>query len=147
MSNPTHFDKISVAELLKRGLIPDLSRNAAVVLVVDDEHVIADTLASILCMSGYAAFPVYDAQNALDFAAAIVPDLVITDVSMPGMNGVDMAIAMKKLNPQIRILLFSGQASTSDLLRAARESGHSFKMLSKPVHPSELLANVSGMVA
>jgi DNA-binding response OmpR family regulator len=147
MSDPLHFEKIPLTQLVQRGLAPDLNSSAAVILVVDDERVIADTLASILCISGYAAFSVYDAQSALEFAAAIVPDLVITDVSMPGMNGVDMAILMKKSHPQMKVLLFSGQAATADLLRAARDSGHSFKLLSKPVHPSELLANVSGMVA
>jgi CheY-like chemotaxis protein len=147
MSDPLHFEKIPVAELVKRGLVPDLSTNAAVILVVDDERVIADTLAAILCRSGYAAFPVYDAQSALEFAGAIVPDLVITDVSMPGMNGIEMAIALKSTQPEIKILLFSGQAATSDMLSHARASGHDFKMLSKPVHPSELLTNVSGMVA
>ncbi len=147
MSDQLHFDKTSLAELLQRGLAPDLSTTNAVILVVDDEKVIADTLARIFFLSGYAAFPVYDALSALEFAETIVPDLVVTDVSMPGMNGVEMAIALKKLQPQTKILLFSGQAATSDLLSHARASGHDFKMLAKPVHPSELLANVSGLVA
>ena len=139
MSDPLHFEKIPVAELVKRGLVPDLSTNAAVILVVDDERVIADTLAAILCRSGYAAFPVYDAQSALEFAGAIVPDLVITDVSMPGMNGIEMAIALKSTQPEIKILLFSGQAATADLLEKARAQGYEFEILAKPVHPQDLL--------
>jgi hypothetical protein len=59
------------------------------------------------------------------------------------MNGIDLAIRMESLLPDCRILLFSGQASTVDLLASARAMGHNFTTLSKPVHPTELLKRVS----
>jgi len=68
-------------------------------------------------------------------------------VMMPGMNGVDLAIEVTKSKPACKVLLFSGQASTADLLRSARESGYSFSMLSKPVHPADLLAHISTLMA
>ncbi|HXB62207.1 MAG TPA: response regulator [Acidobacteriaceae bacterium] len=114
-----------------------------VILIVDDEKIIADTLAAIFNRSGYAAFAAYDAESALELAALVSPQLLITDVVMPVMNGIDLAIRMESLLPDCRILLFSGQASTVDLLASARAMGHNFTTLSKPVHPTELLKRVS----
>jgi len=54
-----------------------------VVLVVDDESAIADTLAEILSRSGYAAVPVYDAESALDTALLMPPEMLISDVMLP----------------------------------------------------------------
>jgi hypothetical protein len=63
-----------------------------VVLVVDDESVIADTLAEILSRSGYHAVPVYDGDSALETALLTPPEMLITDVVLPGMTGIELAI-------------------------------------------------------
>lgn len=115
-----------------------------VILVVDDERVIADTLAVILTRSGFSVFAAYNAAHALELAATVRPDLLLSDVMMcPGMDGTQLAIAMVKRFPNCKILLFSGNAATSDLLYEAREAGHDFVLLEKPVHPSDLLARIS----
>ena len=62
------------------------------VLVVDDEPSITDTLVAILRTAGYDAAPSYDAETALSLCESLRPDLLITDVVMPGMNGIEMAI-------------------------------------------------------
>ena len=112
---------------------------AALVFVVDDEKVIATTLATILNNSGFEAIPYTDPLEALLDAEFRCPDILITDVMMPQLNGVDLGVQFKAIHPTCRVLLFSGQASTSDLLRNARTKGHSFDLLAKPVHPTELL--------
>jgi CheY-like chemotaxis protein len=61
---------------------------------------------------------------------------------MPGMTGVELAIHFRKAQPECRILLFSGQAPTADLLEKARTQGYDFDLLSKPVHPTDLLAKL-----
>jgi CheY-like chemotaxis protein len=114
-----------------------------VVLVVDDESAIADTLSEILKLSGYAAMPVYDGEEALETALLMPPELLITDVMLPGMSGIELAIQMRRIFPDCRVLLFSGQAATSDLLSSAARAGHKFTLLIKPVHPTELLRRVS----
>jgi DNA-binding response OmpR family regulator len=86
------------------------------IFVVDDEHCIADTLAVILRNAGYEASAFYDAQSALEQAASRSPDLVISDVMMPGMNGVEMAVLMRERYPECKVLLFSGMASTLNIL-------------------------------
>lgn len=114
-----------------------------VVLVVDDESVIADTLAEILSRSGYRALAVYDADSALETALLTPPEMLITDVVLPGMTGIELAITVRRIFPDCKIILFSGQASTADLLASARAEGHHFTLLNKPLHPQDLLQRVS----
>jgi len=114
------------------------------VLVVDDEQVIADTLAKILDLNGYDASAVYSGTAAVESARSIQPDLVISDVIMQDMNGIEAAIHIRGFLPGCKILLFSGQAATADLLENARAQGHEFEILAKPVHPADLLAKLKG---
>jgi CheY-like chemotaxis protein len=112
------------------------------VLVVDDERVIADTLAIILNQNGFDASAVYTGTAAVTRARDTKPELIISDVIMPDMNGIEAAIRIRQILPECKILLFSGQAATADLLEKAREQGHEFEILAKPVHPQDLLAKL-----
>src|SRR5580692_11674139 len=114
------------------------------VLVADDERVIADTLAMILNQSGFEARAAYSGEKALEIASSFAPDMLISDVIMADLNGIDAAIRIRSLLPSIKILLFSGQAATADLLEKARHEGHEFDILAKPVHPQDLLAKLRG---
>jgi CheY-like chemotaxis protein len=114
-----------------------------VVLVADDERLIADTLSAILSLNGYAPMTAYDGVTALELASLIPPEVLITDVMMPRMNGIDLAIHIKQTVPDCEVVLFSGQAQTVDLLEPARLAGHVFTLLSKPVHPEVLLERVA----
>jgi CheY-like chemotaxis protein len=114
-----------------------------VVLVVDDESVIADTLAEILTRSGYTGVAEYDGDSALETALLMPPEMLITDVVLPGMTGIELAITVRRIFPDCKIILFSGQASTADLLASARADGHQFTLLNKPLHPQDLLLRVS----
>src|SRR5580658_3850947 len=118
----------------------DTSPYRPTVLVVDDESVIAETVAAILSRSGYAAATAYDAQEALEIALLSPPELLITDVSLPGMSGIELAITIRRIFPDCKVLLFSGHVATTELLAGANRAGHSFTLLTKPVHPRELLA-------
>ncbi len=109
------------------------------ILVVDDERLIASTLAAILRQSGYQAESFTNPLDALHSAKLNAPDLVISDVVMPQMSGVELAMLLKATCPDCKILLFSGQAATVDFLEPARKKGHHFNILSKPIHPKDLL--------
>ncbi len=113
------------------------------ILIVDDEQLIADTLAVILRGCGYQVMVAYEAHGALHQCESVIPDLVISDVVMPGMNGVDLAVAIRERYPFCKVLLFSGQATSRDLLEGARERGYNFDLLQKPVHPNDLLAKIA----
>jgi CheY-like chemotaxis protein len=112
------------------------------VLVADDERVIADTLAIILNQSGFQATAVYSGEKAVEKAETLRPDMLISDVIMTDLNGIDAAIKIREMLPSCKILLFSGQAATADLLDRAQGQGHQFEILAKPVHPQDLLAKL-----
>lgn len=114
------------------------------VLVADDEQVIANTLAIILNQAGFDARAVYSGEKAVEAIDEFQPDMLISDVIMTGMTGIEAAIVTRSKLPKCKILLFSGQASTADLLEKARAQGHEFEILAKPVHPTDLLAKLRG---
>ena len=112
-------------------------------MVIDDEARIADSLTEILTGYGYDAMACYNGQAAIDAARNRLPDVVISDVVMPGLDGVETVLAIRELCPQTRVLLFSGQGASMNLLNKARDHGHEFELLPKPVHPAELLKKLS----
>lgn len=116
------------------------------VLVADDERIIADSLTIILNRSGYDARAAYSGEMAVEMARNFNPDMLISDVIMPGITGIEAAIRVKAMLPSCRILLFSGQASTAGLLETARSQNYDFELLAKPIHPSELLAKLRSPV-
>jgi CheY-like chemotaxis protein len=99
------------------------------VLVADDEQVIANTLAIILNQAGFEARAVYSGEKAIDALDSFQPDMLISDVIMTGMTGIEAAIQTRAKLPRCKILLFSGQAATADLLERARTQGHEFEIL------------------
>lgn len=109
------------------------------ILVVDDERLLADTTAAILRGAGFDTKVAYDGFAALEILASFHPDYLLTDIMMPGMNGVELAIAATQRRPATRILLFSGQAGISDILEESRARGFDFPLLAKPVHPDRLI--------
>ena len=111
--------------------------------VVDDEEVIARTLTTILQLEGFNASCFTDPEDALRAALLQMPDLLISDVVMPQFSGIELAIRIRELCPDCKVLLFSGQAATVDLLHDARESGHDFHVLAKPIHPRDLISRVN----
>lgn len=117
-------------------------QNKTKVLVVDDERVIAETLATILCRSGFNAIASHSGEAAVEMAADFHPDIVISDVVMGPLNGIEAGIRIRALLPDCRIFLFSGQQATGDLLEKARAQGHQFEVLAKPLHPIDLLLRI-----
>jgi CheY-like chemotaxis protein len=109
------------------------------VLIVDDEQMIASTLAQILNGSGFVAKAVFSGEHAVPEASEFRPDVLLTDVIMRGISGIDVAMQVSKVLPACRVILFSGQASTADLLDRAEALGYSFEVIAKPIHPKELL--------
>ena len=131
------------ANVFKRGRMG--SDTIAQIFVVDDEHAIASTLATILRMSGFSATFFTNPMHALAAARLDRPSMLISDVAMPEMSGVDLAISMSVLFPEMKIVLFSGQANTYDLLEAARLRGYQFHLLPKPLHPTVLLSQIRAL--
>jgi CheY-like chemotaxis protein len=127
------------------SLVRDSSKKHRV-LVVDDEQLIAQSLRDILSRAGFDAVFALSGNEAIELAEEICPDIVISDVIMPELDGVQTAISIQRACPNARILLFSGQAATSDILERARAEGHNFELLPKPIHPARLLAAINKLM-
>jgi len=112
------------------------------VLVADDEQLIRTTIVEILRAEGYDAVGVQDGMAAVECAAKISPDVFLTDVSMPRMNGIDAAKFIRQSFPATRVICFSGHAATSELLAQARREGNEFEFLAKPVRPATLIQTI-----
>jgi CheY-like chemotaxis protein len=142
------YSRFFAAEQSSEGSAPSTWNNAGdlelhqdrrKILVVDDQRLIADTLSEILSNAGFDAVAAYDGWDALDKASRFHPNWVLTDVLMPRMNGVELAIAMRKNYPASSILLFSGQAGISEILQEGQRQGYEFELIAKPIHPLRLI--------
>ena len=111
-------------------------------LVVDDEHHIAETLAKIFELNGYEVRIACSAEEGIEVIAQWEPNLALLDVMLPGLNGVEFAIVLKENHPDCHILLFSGSENAWPLVQQAAIRGHRFDILAKPAHPVELLEEV-----
>ncbi len=112
------------------------------ILVVDDETLIADTIVLILNRNGFIAEAAYSGSEAIALAKRHCPELVLSDVMMPHVDGVEAAIQIREACPDTRIVLFSGQAATVEILARARDRGHEFELLPKPIHPTQLIKHL-----
>lgn len=110
------------------------------VLVVDDEKIIADTLALILKGEGHTVRVAYGGASALSVAEEYKPDLLVSDVVMPDLNGVALADRFFKMCPDCKVILMSGNAATRSLLELAAAHGQNYAFLEKPFRPKQLLA-------
>ena len=131
-----------IASEVESGHHADHERPAPRILVVDDEVLIADTIVQILNRNGFIAEAAYSGQDAIELARRYCLDLVLSDVMMPHVDGVEAAIAIREHCPDTRIVLFSGQAATVEILARARERGHEFELLPKPIHPTQLIKHL-----
>lgn len=114
------------------------------ILVVDDERSITDTLVAILNHGGFQATGSYSPLEAVEHARIHCPDILLSDVVMPKMDGIELAISVRDACPSTRIVLISGQAATANYLERARAQGHEFEFLPKPIEPEELLERLRG---
>jgi FixJ family two-component response regulator len=134
--SPATFEEVTLPE-----------EDAFHIFVVDDEKAIAETLAIILEKSGFIATSFTNPLEALEKAPLKSPGLLLTDVVMPVLSGVDLAVQIKEKCPNCKILLFSGQAETTDFRTAARNQGHDFPLVAKPIHPTDLILRIRELIS
>jgi len=86
----------------------------------------------------------YSGEAAVREALARPPAFLIADISMNGMNGVEAAVGMARACAGCRMLLFSGDPESGGLLERARNDGHSFEVLIKPLSPTRIFERLDG---
>jgi CheY-like chemotaxis protein len=115
------------------------------ILVVDDEKSIVETLRMILEMSGYVVSSAVSGLQAIAKVEEGCPDLLLSDVMMPGLNGFETALRIKKHCPGCHLLFFSGYSNSPEIMHLSenlKTQGYEFEILAKPLHPSTLLEKV-----
>lgn len=118
---------------------------SARILVVDDEHFVRDLLEKILRRQGHDVRAAANAEAALQAVAAEVPDLVITDVVMPGIDGFELLRRLKAQHPSLKVIVLTGYArrqSISDFMLYGADG-----YLSKPFQVAELVQAVQSATA
>jgi DNA-binding NtrC family response regulator len=113
------------------------------IFVVDDEPGTALMIAAILNATGFQATTFTDVEKMLQAAESCCPSILISDVYMPQMNGIELAIKFKAAYPKCKILLFSGYESANSLMEVATKQGHAFTLMSKPTLPNDLVSAVA----
>jgi CheY-like chemotaxis protein len=119
---------------------------AAAVLVVEDEPAVRDLVVRILREDGYEVLAAEDGQHALGLLDGREgpPDLVVTDVLMPRMNGRQLGDALRQMHPGLPVLYMSGDIGENIVLRQLVPDDAPF--LRKPFTPAQLLASVSAVL-
>ena len=112
------------------------------ILVVDDDSAGADSLAFMLSHGGYQTRVAYSGKEAIQGAKEFEPDMLISDVRMPEIDGIQVAVEISKLFPPCRVLLFSGDVESRLLIEDCRTKGYNFEFFEKPLHPQELMSKL-----
>lgn len=118
------------------------------VLVVDDDHVVADSLGMILSGSCYEVRVAHSAESASRLISQWTPEVAIVDVLLPGgMGGIDFAIFLQTACPGCQVLLFTALPGVSGALEAAKVDAHDFQVMEKPIPPADMLDRVAALLA
>ncbi len=111
-----------------------------VILVADDERNIRRTLSLVLGGAGYQVLEAENGQEAVEQAAGRACDLVLLDLKMPVLTGLEALELLKKDEPQLPVVVISGQATFSDAVRATRMGAYDF--IEKPLEKERVLHSV-----
>lgn len=110
------------------------------VLIIDDESAIVDTLRILLKNEGFAAHVAFGGKQGLDQIAAIRPDIIISDIRMPAVGGMDVLAAAKAQDPDTPVILMTAQASLQTAITAVNDGA--FHYVQKPFQNDALMAIV-----
>jgi len=110
------------------------------ILVVDDEPVARQSLSDILLLEGYHVIAVANGESAVDHVRKYAVDLIVLDLKMPGMNGMDVVQVVNQLSPDTEIILLTAFGSMETAVEALRQRVHDY--LFKPASPNQILESV-----
>jgi two-component system nitrogen regulation response regulator GlnG len=114
------------------------------VLVVDDEDEIRAILSDFLTGRGFEVEAAADGSTALDLMRSVSPTVVLLDVSMPGMSGLDLLPRLKEIAPSVPVIMLTAHQDVQTVVQAMRHGA--FDYLAKPAHPDEIAIAVTRAV-
>ncbi len=110
------------------------------VLVVDDESGILDTLRILLKNEGFEPHTAHGGKQGLEMLGELVPDLVLTDIRMPSVTGVELLSAARAGYPDTPVILMTAQATLQSAIQAVKEGAYDY--IQKPFRNDELVASL-----
>lgn len=117
------------------------------VLVVDDEYLVADTLALVFGRHGFETRVTYSAKAALECARHFSPDLLLCDITMPERNGLELMEDFHREMPDCNVLVLTGYYSNIARVREqATRLSRPAHVLTKPCDPAELLRQADDLL-
>jgi len=108
------------------------------IMIVDDEQSILDTLGILLRSEGFATHTFQNGREAMEQLTTLSPDLVLTDIRMPAITGLEILETVHKWDPLIPVILMTAQASLQSAVKAVNEGAYYY--LQKPFGNDELVA-------
>lgn len=111
-----------------------------VILVVDDEPVARQSLSDILRLEGYNVSSAPNGQAAVEFVRTHPVDLMVVDLRMPGMDGLEVVQVVNQVSPETEVILLTAYGSIETAVQALRLRIHDY--LLKPALPPQILASV-----
>ena len=114
------------------------------ILIVEDEAVVLHTLQLILQQHGYDVKGARDGHEAFAISPGFQPDILLCDINLPDIDGIQIALRIKREVPYCRVVLLSGEITSAELLDQAKAHGHFFEVLAKPTDPQHLLRVLAG---
>lgn len=118
------------------------------ILIVDDDHLVADTLALIFKKSGFLALVAYSADEALASARTFFPDLLLSDICMPGRDGLSLIADITREHPACRIIAITGfYSKLENVLEHASNRVRPLGIVLKPCQPKDLLREASAILS
>jgi len=113
----------------------------AAILVIDDEESMRDSCCQVLAKSGYRVETAEDGDSGLQKVRQIKPDLVLVDLKMPGMGGMELLEKIEDIDPQIVSVVITGYATIESAVEAMKRNAYDF--LPKPFTPDQLRIVIS----
>ena len=107
------------------------------ILIVDDDRQVRDVLHQIFLSAGYACHLAEDGPHGLDVFTAVRPALVVTDLKMPGMSGIELLQRIRHTDQDAAVIVLTGAADVKTAIESLKLGAHDFIM--KPVNVEELL--------
>lgn len=145
MWNQLTYEVVGMEEVPLLDMRESKDEPRPLVLLVHEDRTVAESLAAILTIKGFAVITAYDGKNALEIARVIPPELLICDGALGELSGVELAKQVVGATPDCKVVLFASFETSGEMMRAS-EGGLQFAALDKPVHPMALLQRMVSYV-
>ncbi|MBI3079465.1 MAG: sigma-54-dependent Fis family transcriptional regulator [Deltaproteobacteria bacterium] len=117
-----------------------MDERRATILIADDEQTIREALEKVLAQAGYRVLLAEDGERALDLARGGEVNLVLADLKMPGIEGLDLLKALKLVVPDLEVVMITGHGTIEAAVEAMKEGAYDF--VTKPFKKMEILKTV-----